>query len=242
MGLTPAAAARHRSSAPSTHAPPPPPHKTAGSLPEDGPCAGGCDACDRAAAGGPAAAARDITKEARQLLAGMEALKVRMGGKSWRRGARGLNRPRACGSKGSRAASNSAAPFAPPPRPPQNYGLSRVVQVLRGSKSKVRARATPATWPPPSAALPPLPHPAPSCLDPPYMSQTQTRPHPIPAGHCPLDDAEARPRRRAPPRQRHCPQRGLVEGPRGAAGGQGHGGAEEHAGEGGPGRTGSVLS
>ncbi|KAI8474666.1 MAG: hypothetical protein J3K34DRAFT_517981 [Monoraphidium minutum] len=64
-----------------------------GSLPEDGPCEGGCDACDRAARGGAGGAAeRDVTREARLLLAGLEGIR--------------------------------------------NYGLSKVVQVLRGSKSK----------------------------------------------------------------------------------------------------------
>ena len=56
-----------------------------GSLPESGPCAGGCDACDAAreaaegggAGGGAAALERDVTDEARLLLAAVEAIRVR---------------------------------------------------------------------------------------------------------------------------------------------------------------------
>lgn len=51
-----------------------------GSLPEAGPCAGGCDACDAAAAaaeGGGGALERDVTGEARLLLAAIESIRVR---------------------------------------------------------------------------------------------------------------------------------------------------------------------
>lgn len=56
-----------------------PPAAAPGSLPEEGPCAGGCDACDAAKDGGGAAALeRDVTDEARLLLAGLDAIRVRV--------------------------------------------------------------------------------------------------------------------------------------------------------------------
>jgi hypothetical protein len=122
------------------------PNPTAGSLPDAGPCAGGCDACDRARhAGAGGIQERDVTNEARLLLAAMEALKVRFGGVCrvsactyrlvWR-AVGGMGRYRCTLNLHKQNPTHPTDPTQCHRPTRQAYGVTRVTQLLRGSRNK----------------------------------------------------------------------------------------------------------